>query len=79
MAMSTTERVEERLTRRRADVEDQIRRLSVTIEEQMQGIRDKLDRDLHLNSLGELQGRGPELDRLVALREELIDIHQVMA
>ncbi len=70
----------QRIINRQADhngrienTEDQIRSVVASISQNLDRIIDALDNDVRLNSLGELQSRGPDLDRLIAIREEQID------
>lgn len=62
------------LGRRREQTEQSIRRKVVELRRSLDRIETNLDKDYHLNALGEIQGAGSEIDRLVALRQELVEI-----
>ena len=65
-------------------IERQIGSVEETIRYRAAGIREDLDRTirgldegLHLNDLGEIQGRAGDLDRLVGIREALNELRNI--
>ncbi len=58
-------------------VEEVIRRRIAGIREDLDRTTRGLDEGLHLNDLGEIQGRAGDLDRLVGIREALNELRNV--
>ena len=61
------------VTTGRTSTERELRSKAESMIRRMQGVLAALDDDRHLNSLGEVQGLGPDIDRLCALRAQQIE------
>lgn len=71
--MDSMKHIERDLHRRRAAVEDELRRLVSQLRTDADRIERNLDEDYHLNRFGEIQGTGTKIDQYVLLREELVE------
>ena len=71
------EKIAEKINLDRKRVEESLVSTAVGIINDMELLLKHLEDDTHINSLGELQARGSELDRLCGMREQIVELQNV--